>query len=708
MLSISRNRQTAGWERGYVCTTCVIGSLLCTSGLLSIQPSALAANRARSLQIQEQPENPKLRMPSLGPPIESIKAMEGGAGVLICEPVVAGSAKKETATFGAGCGRWLQFEVGGQGELGKTPMWPSLNRARKELKRSDLQLKPSEIPKLDAMLAVTHAATGVLAETAGKLTLTYQMWRLAGMKPAGPPIAIAGSPAQILDHLPDLAMALSRHAGVLTPHVSTSVGASAAEISELGGRPLGGNVEVTDAEASRLSDIARHTPLAALFLLDTLATDSRIELLPLVKSCADRVPTNVMLMTQIAFMKPEELPKYRARLLQLCTNYPHNAALALSASSLGIATNDVELQRRYAERAVQASFDSADSWLSLAEAYSRLGATVRLGRSFNDLSAPEVSFVLGAYNRWLQASMHAAQQDDQNPIAWLNVAYAASYRSDNRLANVALSSALRLDPTSPRAHYWAMEINKPVWANEPERLRDAALAASKAHYASPRESLYIADAISSSGFQEVAQKLIEEVIASQKQVLETRPNDVIALRLLGSAYAKSNRPQESLVAFQRVEELTPSNPRSHMDLGRSLLLTSQPEKALSAYQEAVRLAPGRVDARAQVADLLMTLNRRTEALSAYQEVVRLSPRIALAFEQIASLLVDAGRGREAILAAQTAVNLTSSSGRAHELLGEALLMDRQFDASVTELRTALRIDPNDKRAKQKLDEALGK
>src|SRR4051794_18099110 len=48
-------------------------------------------------------------------------------GVLICEPLCSGDPV--TVNFGAACTRWLQFVVGGQGELGRTPLWEGFGSA---------------------------------------------------------------------------------------------------------------------------------------------------------------------------------------------------------------------------------------------------------------------------------------------------------------------------------------------------------------------------------------------------------------------------------------------------------------------------------------------------------------------------------------------------------------------------------------------------
>ena len=62
-------------------------------------------------------------------PLGTVRAAASGPGVVVAEPV-ARQADGTARDFGAGCGRWLQFVLSGHGELGKTPLWSDLDRAR--------------------------------------------------------------------------------------------------------------------------------------------------------------------------------------------------------------------------------------------------------------------------------------------------------------------------------------------------------------------------------------------------------------------------------------------------------------------------------------------------------------------------------------------------------------------------------------------------
>src|SRR5207244_1474163 len=96
---------------------------------------------------------------AMAAPLSPLTAVASGPGVVVAEPV-ARQADAAAREFGAGCGRWLQFGVGGHGELGKTPLWSDLDRARRELGQPDLRLNRPEAMQLARVLGVTHVAIG--------------------------------------------------------------------------------------------------------------------------------------------------------------------------------------------------------------------------------------------------------------------------------------------------------------------------------------------------------------------------------------------------------------------------------------------------------------------------------------------------------------------------------------------------------------------
>ena len=680
------------------------------NAILTLAVLFAGSGGAANAQAKSPADGALRQFPSLGLPIEQMKPISGGMGVALCEPATVPGTDEATAAFGAGCGRWLQFVVGGQAELGRTPLWEALNRAEKEMGRADLRLKPADVMRLKTMLGATHAATGNISGNASQCRLTYQLWQIDGLKPVsvGPPVTLNGSAAEVLQKLPGLAVTLSKLLGVTVPHIPASIGMNPEETALIGRLSLAPNLDLTDAQFTQVSAIAAHAPLAVMFLLNTSAVEDGQTLTALAQGSLKKAPANTLLYAQIAAQKTSALTGTQERFFALFKQFPANAPLAMAASRVYAAGQQAELAQQFAEKAVRAAYHSPDAWLLLAEAYKLEAQAVRQSRAFRSLSGPEQAYVNEAYHRWLQADLRAAQQDDQDAKAWLETAQSAVFASDFNLADAAFWNALRLDPQDPALYAWGLEMYQPKWDNSPDKLREVAEKAVSLPLSEPRAALPIVDALKASGFASLAAPLSAAILTRQEENVRARPNDVTALRAFGAACLRVNHNADALKAYQSVAALRPGDPRALFDLGNALQVNGQIPNALTAYQQAAALGPAYAEPRERIAALLLILRRNSEALAAYEDLVRISPRNELACEQLAALLLEAKRVPEAINAARRATQLNSNSFHAHELLGDACLLDRQFDASVIEYREALRLNPNNETLKRKLQDALNK
>ena len=143
----------------------------------------------------------------------SLKPVNSGEGLIVCEPVPS-PAMTALGAFGNGCGRWLHLTLGGQGELGQTPHWGAIEDARREMGRKDVRLAPGQIAILARKFGVTRVATGRLDGNAKQCVLSYQLWSVPGGQAIGAPVAISGTPDQIVAGLPGLARRLAAQLGL--------------------------------------------------------------------------------------------------------------------------------------------------------------------------------------------------------------------------------------------------------------------------------------------------------------------------------------------------------------------------------------------------------------------------------------------------------------------------------------------------------------
>ncbi len=194
---------------------------------------------------------------------------DAGPGIIVCSPVVAGG-DAGLSNFAEGCGAWLQLEVGGQPEFGRTPSWRGPVRAAWELTQPGLHLNVQQAEKLMQICGATHAAVATLsAAGAGQYRLSYSIIDTADGKPIGAEIDATGTRDQIVQQLPSLGNSIAKQLGSKRPLISSSAASTADEMALLG-RCYWEGYSPSDAEMSQLSALAHRAGngLAAMINVD--------------------------------------------------------------------------------------------------------------------------------------------------------------------------------------------------------------------------------------------------------------------------------------------------------------------------------------------------------------------------------------------------------------------------------------------------------
>jgi hypothetical protein len=184
-------------------------------------------------------------------------------GVVVFEPIARG-VDPQLAAFGTGCTRWLQFVVGGQPDLAQTPTWTTIDRARRELKSDDLRLGLDDTAPVAQKTGASHCVVGEIAGTPDSAVLTLAVAQPDGRKLIGSPIVTRGSRDQILAALPGLASQIARRLGVAAPAVPAGTACSADDLQFVGGLPWLPPRDSSQQVRTRLDELARKTPFAAL------------------------------------------------------------------------------------------------------------------------------------------------------------------------------------------------------------------------------------------------------------------------------------------------------------------------------------------------------------------------------------------------------------------------------------------------------------
>ncbi len=520
----------------------------------------------------------------------AMSPLNSGPGIVCCEPVMKTRDADFTA-FGAGCGRWLQFTVGGQGELGKTPLWSALFRAEQELNRADLQVAPDEADKLTSILGVTHAAVGELTGTPDQAALTYRLLELPDRKPVGAAIKISGTQAQILAGLPALARQLSLRLGVVHPTIPAAVGASPAEARLLGSLPLGTGAPLSSVQSKALRVLAPRLLLAALMRLHCGDWRYEDDTDALIKSAVAQAPQNTLLYGGIAWTDPAGLQNVLPQFVRVCCAFPRSYLLARALLARNRVTGDTAAVGAAAVLATRCAPQNSDAWLALGSTLSDMGDALRDGRTWQDMTPGQQAVVRRIYPDWQAAVSQAAQRDPLRWDAWMNVSQAAAFNGDRSVAQEAIQKALALNRADVGTLGWAMQLYQPKWYGSTRKLADVAKLAAAQDYPTIGETVSVYNDLTECGHTEEAKTMITRLVPVYQQAVERAPNDAQARYNLAEVLLRQPRYSLAIKQMQEVVQLRPNDTESRSDLGAMLQERGRAEEALHEYQIVLRRRP---------------------------------------------------------------------------------------------------------------------
>lgn len=184
---------------------------------------------------------------------------------------------------------------------------------------------------------------------------------------------------------------------------------------------------------------------------------------------------------------------------------------------------------------------------------------------------------------------------------------------------------------------------------------------------------------------------IEEAERELDRVLKTRPNEAVALNLLGAIRARQGKLNDAEALFVRAIRLEPRMVGAHMNLAHLHLLKGAPEKAAVSLKEALRLEPGNVEANYRFAWALLSLGRYDECIGFVETARRsLTPSAPLL-----AVLGDAYLKKEAFDKAEASylLALKPDAANADALLGLAMVaLARKDDKTAAHYLNGLRND----------------
>jgi predicted O-linked N-acetylglucosamine transferase (SPINDLY family) len=185
-----------------------------------------------------------------------------------------------------------------------------------------------------------------------------------------------------------------------------------------------------------------------------------------------------------------------------------------------------------------------------------------------------------------------------------------------------------------------------------------------------------------------------EAEASARRVLESEPDHVPSLRLLGVLRDEARDPMAAADLFARVAELAPDDPEAHYNLGTALMALARPAEAAARFRRAIALAPDHAKAHGNLGSALRSLGRLAEAEDACRRALALAPDSATACNNLGTALADQGRLAESIESFRRAVTLKPDFAEGFFNLGKALQRFGLRTEALEQFRRASHLRPD--------------
>lgn len=518
--------------------------------------SASAARLAPKPKAKPAPQAARPKNPSSGwSSIQALTPVESGPGLIVCEPVIKGVGPE--TTFSTGCAMWLQFTTGGHGELGRTPLWSSLERCRLQLGRKDLRLTAEEAARLEGMLGITHVAVGEIQSGNTGVTLTYRLLELPSLKPVGKPLQLSGTPDEITAGLPRLARELLIHLQIKSPRVPATTSVTAAELTTLAG--FGWLPERLDPKGNGapLRDLAQRSPLAALLWLRPSAWIDDAESNRVARLALATVPDNALLCAGIIDANRRIFSTIAPSLDAGRTRFPHNTAYAWADTWRHRSAEHWKQEAAAAELLVRCAPRNPEAWLTLGSSIGESANRIRKARYTSQMSESELRTISQIYDHWVPPLRRATQLDPALGRAWHRLAAAATFAGQEELANQAIEKAIQLDANRYEVWWWALEMYSPKWFDQPEKLAKVAEQAATDRYQSPAEMADLFFSLKAYGFHELGGKLCTEAQHQAWGRVEREPNSADAHLELAELLQALDIPDVARKELQRAVELDP-------------------------------------------------------------------------------------------------------------------------------------------------------
>ncbi len=158
---------------------------------------------------------------------------------------------------------------------------------------------------------------------------------------------------------------------------------------------------------------------------------------------------------------------------------------------------------------------------------------------------------------------------------------------------------------------------------------------------------------------------IDAAIDSFQQALALSPRLPDAHYNLGNLYMEMNNSLAAVFHYEQAISVRSAFPEAHNNLANALQARGRHQDAIAHYDEAIRQRPGYADAHRNRADALRAMNRLDDAVASYRAALAHAPQDTKTYNHLASALMIAGRLDEAASAYEAALKIAPQNAGIH-------------------------------------------
>lgn len=192
-----------------------------------------------------------------------------------------------------------------------------------------------------------------------------------------------------------------------------------------------------------------------------------------------------------------------------------------------------------------------------------------------------------------------------------------------------------------------------------------------------------------------------------RSVLQRRPNDFVALRMLGEIAASSGFLQDAEALFRRSLTLAPGFTYARLHLATALLDQERAGEAIAEFEKLTEDFLQIPEVKDAYGDALGRVGEYDRAIRLYQEIVAANPANLNIWTRLAFLLKTVGRSDEGVEACRRALQVRRDYGEAWWLLADFKTF-KFSDEDIEELQSLIDVPGRSAEDQLRLHLALGK